>query len=99
MELQAAIEALKLLKEPCQVNLYSDSAYLVNAFNQNWLASWQKRNWLNSKKEPVSNRDLWEELLALSQIHKIKWIKVKGHSNNQWNNRCDQLATSAIKHS
>lgn len=96
MEMQAAIEALKILKEPCQVNLHSDSAYLVNAFNQNWLDGWQRRNWLNSKNQPVSNRDLWEELLALSKIHQIKWIKVKGHSDDKWNNRCDELATSAI---
>src|SRR5690625_3382613 len=95
--MQEAIEVLKSHKEACQVYLISDSAYLVNAFNQNWLGSWQRRNWLNSKNRPVSNKDLWEELLALSKIHKIKWIKVKGHSDNKWNNRCDELATSAIK--
>ncbi len=97
MELTAAIEALSKLKEPCKVNLYSDSAYLVNAFNQNWLQNWQKKGWMNSKKQPVSNRELWERLLALDRIHTIKWIKVKGHSDNKWNNKCDQLARDAIK--
>ncbi len=97
MELTAAIEGLSKLKEACEVSVYSDSAYLVNAFNQNWLENWLKRGWINAKREPVSNRDLWERLLALSRIHTIKWIKVKGHSDNKWNNRCDQLARDAIK--
>jgi ribonuclease HI len=97
MELTAAIEALKLLKEDCEVNLYSDSAYLVNAFEQNWLAGWQKNNWKNSSKNEVKNIDLWKELLLLSNKHKINWIKVKGHSDNQLNNRCDEMATGEIK--
>ena len=93
----AAIEGLKRLKTRCHVNLYSDSAYLINAFNQNWFAGWLARGWLNAKNQPVKNQDLWEQLLNLSGTHKIKWIKVKGHSDNQWNNRCDQLAKEAIK--
>ena len=97
MELTAAIEALKRLKTGSKVNLYSDSAYLVNAFLQDWFSGWLKRGWKNAKNQPVSNRDLWEELLALAEKHEINWIKVKGHSDNHWNNRCDQLARAAIK--
>ena len=96
MELTAAIEALNQLKVPCEVTLYSDSAYLINCFTNNWLDSWKKKNWVNSKREAVKNRDLWEELDRLSQIHKITWIKVKGHADNQYNNRCDELARSEI---
>ncbi len=97
MELTAAAEALKQLKESCKVKLYSDSAYLVNGFNQNWVIGWQKNNWKNSKKEPVQNRDLWEALIEMEKQHKITWIKVKGHSDNEKNNRCDKLATDEIK--
>lgn len=97
MEQQAAISALQALKYPCQVRLYSDSAYLVNAFRQNWLRNWQTNGWLNSQKKPVENRDLWEELLKLSRVHKIEWIKVAGHQDNLLNNRCDQIARAAIK--
>lgn len=96
MELKAAIEALKALKEPCEVNLYSDSAYLVNAFLQDWLGKWQQRGWVNSKKEPVENKDLWLELLQLTKKHRVHWIKVKGHSDNELNNRCDELARREI---
>lgn len=96
MELTAAIEACKSLKEPCQVKLYSDSAYLINAFNQRWLVNWQRNGWKNSKKEPVENQDLWKELLALAEKHQITWIKVKGHANNVYNNRCDELARQEI---
>ena len=97
MELTAAIVALNALKEPCEVSLYSDSAYLVNAFQQKWLDNWQKRNWVKSDKKPVENQDLWKELLRLTGIHKVTWIKVKGHASNKENNRCDELATGAIK--
>ena len=97
MELTAAIVALNALKEPCEVRLYSDSAYLVNAFQQKWLDNWQKRNWVKSDKKPVENQDLWKELLRLTGIHQITWIKVKGHASNRENNRCDELATGAIK--
>lgn len=96
MELRAAVEALKLLKEPCRVKLYSDSAYLVNAFQRGWLDRWQRNGWKTVKKKPVDNQDLWHELLALSRRHEVKWIKVKGHSDNEGNNRCDYLAKQAI---
>lgn len=97
MELMAPIQALSRLKEPCAVKVYSDSAYLVNAFNQHWLDNWQKRNWIKADKKPVENRDLWEKLLEYTGIHSIQWIKVKGHSTNAYNNRCDELATGEIK--
>ena len=97
MEITAVIEALKLLKFECEVKVYSDSAYVVNAFNQGWIYNWQKNNWKTASKEPVKNKELWEELYSLSQKHKLEFIKVKGHSDNDFNNRCDFLATSAIK--
>ena len=97
MELTAVIEALKLLKYPCEVDLYSDSAYVVNGFNQGWIYNWRKNNWRTSSKEPVKNKEIWEELYNLSKIHKVNFIKVKGHSTNELNNRCDELAREAIK--
>ncbi len=96
MELAAAIEALKVLKEPCSVELYSDSAYLINAFQQNWFKRWVQNGWVNSKKKPVENQDLWKELLYLSSVHEKKWIKVAGHSGHAENERCDELARKAI---
>lgn len=92
MELMAVICALKALKKPCKVNLYSDSAYVVNAFNQNWIIGWQKNGWKNSAKVPVANIDLWQELLSLTNTHVVSFIKVKGHADNEYNNRCDELA-------
>lgn len=97
MELQAAIQALSALKFPCQVKLYSDSAYLINAFRQNWLGNWQANGWLNSQRKPVENQDLWQELIGLNQLHRIEWLKVPGHKDNIYNNRCDQLAREAVK--
>ena len=97
MELTAVIEALKLLKVECEVELYSDSAYVVNAFEQGWIYNWRKNNWKTSGKDDVKNRELWQELYDLTQKHKVKFIKVKGHSDNEFNNRCDFLATNAIK--
>ena len=97
MELTAVIEALKLLKRPCKVQLYSDSAYVVNAFLQDWISGWIKRNWKNSNKEEVKNKELWQELISLTKVHDVKFIKVKGHSDNEFNNRCDELARNAIK--
>ena len=97
MELTAVIEALKLLKFECEVDLYSDSAYVVNGFLQGWIYNWQKNNWRTANREPVKNKELWEELYSLTQKHKVNFIKVKGHSDNEFNNRCDFLATSAIK--
>ena len=97
MELTAVIEGLKLLKHECEVEIYSDSAYVVNAFNNKWIYGWMKNNWKTSSKEPVKNKELWEELFSLTKIHTIKFIKVKGHSDNEFNNRCDELAREAIK--
>ena len=97
MEITAVLEALKLLKTECSVKVYSDSAYVVNAFNQGWIYNWRKNNWKTSGKEPVKNRELWEELYSLTQKHKVEFLKVKGHSDNEFNNRCDILATTAIK--
>lgn len=97
MELIAAIEALSALKKPCSVALYSDSAYLVSAFNRNWLETWQKNDWRKADKKPVENRDLWEKLAELANTHAITFVKVKGHADNEYNNRCDQLAVAAYK--
>ena len=92
MELTAVIEGLKALKEPCEVEVYSDSAYVVNAFLQNWVQGWITNGWRNSTNKPVANKELWQELIALTEKHKVKFIKVKGHSDNIYNNRCDELA-------
>jgi len=97
MELTAAIEALKKLKEPCNVNLYSDSAYLINAFLQGWIDKWIKNGWKRNKNEEVKNLELWKELIRLSDYHTVNWVKVKGHADNEYNNRCDKLATDEIK--
>ena len=97
MELTAAYQALSALKEPCKVELFSDSAYLINAFNQHWTTNWQKNGWKTSQKKPVENRDLWEELCRLNSIHQITWYKVKGHTGNTENERCDTLAREAIQ--
>lgn len=97
MELTAVIEGLKLLKYPCEVDLYSDSAYVVNAFKQGWIYNWMKNNWKTSGKEPVKNQELWKELYSLTKTHNVNFIKVKGHSDNEYNNRCDELARNAIK--
>jgi len=97
MELTAVIEGLKLLKFPCRVKLYSDSAYVVNAFTQKWIYAWLKNGWKNSSKEPVKNKELWQELYDLTKVHEVEFIKVKGHADNEYNNRCDELARNAIK--
>jgi ribonuclease HI len=97
MEMLAAIKGLEGLKKTCRVKLYSDSAYLINAFTQGWIENWQKNGWLNAKKEPVRNADLWRQLIDLARIHDVEWIKVKGHSDNTLNNRCDALARGAIE--
>lgn len=96
MELTAAIKALELLKEPCAVDLYSDSAYLINAFAQDWITKWQLNGFKNAKKKPVENAELWQQIIDFNNKHKINWIKVKGHADNKYNNRCDELATGEI---
>ena len=96
MELTAAIMALDKLKVACEVELYSDSAYLINAFNEDWITSWQKNGFKNSAKKLVANVELWQKLIEFNNTHKITWIKVKGHADNKYNNRCDELATGEI---
>ena len=96
MELLAAITALELLQQPCKVDLHSDSKYLVQAINDNWIAGWQKKGWVNSKKEPVKNQDLWRKLLTVMEPHQISWHWVKGHAGNVENERCDELANEAV---
>lgn len=97
MELLAIISALRSLKENCEVTLYSDSAYSLDPFNKGWIYDWQKNNWKNSSKQEVKNTDLWLALLLETKKHKITWIKVKGHADNEYNNRCDAIARKAIK--
>ena len=92
MELMAAVESLGLLKEKCDVDLYSDSKYLTDAINQHWLDSWVKNGWKKSDKKAVLNRDLWESLLELIKIHNVSFIWVKGHAGNKYNEICDALA-------
>ena len=96
MELTAVIEGLKKLKESCDVTIYTDSAYTMNAFELGWLEDWQNKNWKNSQKKDVLNKDLWQELLAEMSKHTISWVKVKGHSDNKYNNRCDKLARTEV---
>ncbi len=97
MELTAALEALRHLRKPCRVRLHTDSAYLANAFNQNWLRGWQRNGWKTSGKKPVENRDLWEALLVENDRHRITWIKVKGHADNEFNNLADAAAVAAMQ--
>lgn len=97
MEMTAVIEALKRLKYPCKVDLYSDSAYTVNAFCEGWVYGWEKRNWVKSDNKPVLNAELWQELLSLVRTHQVVFHKVKGHADNELNNRCDFLARQAIE--
>lgn len=96
MELTAVIQALRLLKQPCKVQVYSDSAYVVNAFLQGWIYNWMKRNWKTADGSPVKNQELWKELYDFTKKHEIIFHKVKGHSDNEYNNRCDELARNAI---
>ena len=95
MELLAAIVGLESLRRPCDVELYSDSQYLVRAFNDHWIDGWIRNGWKRSGKEPVKNIDLWKRLLAAKEPHEVKFIWVKGHAGHPLNERCDQLATSA----
>jgi len=92
MELTAVISALKALKEPCQVALYSDSRYVIDALSKGWVYGWQKNGWKKSDKKPALNVDLWEELLPLIRLHKLEYHWVRGHSDNEKNERCDRMA-------
>lgn len=96
MELMAVIQGLCALKEKCNVDVFTDSAYIYNAFAQNWLTAWQLHNWKTAAKKPVANRELWEKLLELTTFHKVIFHKVKGHSDNELNNRCDELARAEV---
>lgn len=95
MELLAAIRGLEALKTPCEVNLYSDSKYLVDAFNRHWIEDWIAKGWKRGKNEPVKNPDLWKYLLKVMKPHQVNYIWVKGHNGHPLNERCDILATSA----
>ncbi len=96
MELRAAIAALELLIEPCDVELHSDSKYLIHAITQGWIDGWRRRGWVTSDKKPVKNQDLWQLLIAAMAPHKIRWYWVKGHSGHTGNERCDELANLAV---
>ena len=96
MELTAVIEALKLVKYPCKIKIYSDSAYVVNAFLQGWIYNWIKKGWKTADGSLVKNKELWQCLYEFTKTHEIEFIKVKGHSDNEYNNRCDELAREAI---
>ena len=96
MELLAVVEALRQLKRPCTVRVVTDSSYVVKGMTQ-WVSRWKRRNWHNSQKRPVANRDLWEELLKWSQPHQIEWVWVRGHNGHPENERCDKIARDAIK--
>lgn len=95
MEMSGAIAALEALKRPCEVVITTDSQYLAKGMTE-WISGWVKRGWVNSKREPVVNRDLWERLLELSRMHSIKWVWVRGHNGHVENERCDELARAAI---
>ena len=97
MEIFAVIAGLRCLKESCDVTIYSDSAYTVNAFNEGWIQGWKTNGWKKADGKPVLNADLWLELLSLMEPHEIRFVKVKGHADNEYNTRCDALARAAIK--
>ena len=97
MELLGAITALEALKEPCIVELYSDSRYLVDGITKGWAASWKKNGWIKSDKKPALNPDLWDRLLCLLNTHSVTFRWVRGHADNENNNRCDTIARNRIK--
>ena len=94
MELMGVITALKALNRPCQVNLYTDSQYVVNAIEKGWAKKWQANGWMRNKKDKALNSDLWQSLLNLLEIHQVTFHWVKGHAENPYNNRCDELAVA-----
>ncbi len=97
MEMTAVIRALEALKEPCVVDLYSDSAYVVNAISEGWLLRWESSSWRTADKKPVKNDDLWKRITELLKIHRVTFLKVKGHADDELNNRCDQLARGEVE--
>lgn len=96
MELFAVIMALRQLREPCDVEIYTDSAYVADAFNKNWITQWEAAEWKTSGKNEVKNQDLWKALLMEKEKHQVVFVKVKGHSDNEYNNRCDRIARGQI---
>lgn len=97
MELLAVIVGFETLKRPCKVTLYSDSQYVINGMTKGWVEKWRSNNWMRNKTEKAKNIDLWKRLLAAVEQHQVTWVWVKGHADNEMNNRCDQLAVKAIK--
>jgi len=97
MELLAAIEALRLLKEPCEVTLFTDSQYLVNGMTKGWAAKWKANGWMRNKTDPALNPELWDALLSLCVTHKIQFVWLKGHAGHPENERCDHLAVAAAE--
>ena len=96
MELQAVIDCLKALREPCDVVLMTDSKYVCNAINEKWIDGWIRRGWVNSSNQPVKNKEQWQELIPYLNMHKVRFFWVKGHASNEGNNRADQLANIAM---
>lgn len=94
MEMIAVISALEALKEPCQVELWSDSRYVIDALEKGWAVGWRSKGWVRSNKEPALNPDLWERLLQLTETHEMNYHWVKGHADNPFNNRCDAMAVA-----
>lgn len=97
MELLGVITALEALKQPCDVELYSDSKYVIDAVTKGWAEKWRSKGWMRTPKEPAKNPDLWERLLDLLEVHSVTFHWVKGHAQNENNNRCDELAVAAWK--
>lgn len=97
MELTAVIEGLKKLKKPCDVKVVTDSRYVCDAFNKNWIFEWQRNGWKNASKKPVKNIDLWESLLKIMKPHAVTFEWIKGHNGHPYNEKCDKMATDAIK--
>ena len=97
MELAAVVESIRVLKEPGVIAVHTDSAYIANAFNEGWIENWLRRGWMTAGKKPVKNQDLWKDLLSLMKQHEVTFVKVKGHADNEWNNRVDRLAVEALK--
>lgn len=95
MEMMAAIAGFEALNRPCQVDVFSDSKYLIDAFNKRWIDNWMKKDWKRGKNEPVKNVDLWKRLLKAAEPHQVTWNWVKGHDGHLQNERCDTLATTA----
>lgn len=96
MELRAVIEGLAALRQPSRVSVHTDSAYIANAFNQGWVQTWQRNGWRTAGKQPVKNQDLWKRLLELTRLHQVEFVKVKGHADDELNNRVDRLAVEQI---